>query len=118
MKAMFVNSKEVPYASLIVAGDKVFETRSRNMLSALVGERVAVVETGRGVPMVVGYVNVVSASHYNHFTACDAYEFTYVPGHSKYASNQWFYRLSEPKRCSPYPLPSSAVRHGRSWCEF
>ena len=66
MKAMFVNQlshQGVKYADAIADGIKPVETRSRNMLQALVGERVAIVRTMRGkAPTVLGYVTVCSAT--------------------------------------------------------
>ena len=60
MKAIFVNENGcIPYAAAIVNGYKPIETRSRNMLSALVGERIAIVRTKRGKrPTIVGYANM------------------------------------------------------------
>lgn len=54
MRAMFVNEDEYSYAEEIASGVKTIETRSKNMLSALVGERVAIVSTrANRKPMVV-----------------------------------------------------------------
>ena len=123
MKAIFVNENGCShYAQLIVKGLKDIETRSRNMLSALVGERVAVVKTRRGKnPMIIGYVDIVasefcSASEFDKF-----YDHHFVHPQSMYACNgkgKWFYWLANAEECEPYALPSSAIRHGRSWCEF
>ncbi len=123
MKAMFVESTRcVPYARAIVQAYKPLETRGKNMLSALVGERVAVVETGRGKkPMVVGYVTVTKAERLGVFWLDTHRNLTLIPEGSRYDSHgkcKWGYWLSDPEECEPYPLPSSAVRHGRSWCEF
>ncbi len=123
MKAIFVrSSKEEPYAQNIVDGRKTIETRSRNMLSSLVGEHVAIVETKSGTtPLVVGFVDVVK------LWFCPAFLFemyrdeTMIPVGSKYDTNgkgKWFYFLANPEKCNPFPLPANAIRHGRSWCEF
>ena len=123
-KGFFVeDTKECPFAFLIAAGYKTIETRNRNMLSALVGERVAVIRTRKGkAPEIVGYVDVVSASF------CTSEDFHkherqhYVRVGSKYdckGNGKWFYHLENPKFLwHPYPLPEWTVRHGRSWCEF
>ena len=88
------------------------------MLFACLFERVAVVKTGCGKPMVVGYVDIVNARHTLFTRAADAYELTFVPEGSKYADNRYFYLLRNAEECDPYPLPENAKRHGRSWCEF
>lgn len=119
MKAVFVNQTNCSrYADLIASGIKTIETRSRNMLSALVGERVAIVRTVSGKnPLVIGYVDMVGSVHSDK-PAADCYESTFVPEGSKFAGNRWFYLLRNAERCQPYALPENAIRHGRSWCEF
>ena len=120
MKGIFVNQTNCSrYADLIANGYKTIETRSRNMLSALVGERVAIVRTMSGKnPLVIGYVDIVGSVYSKDKTAADYPECTFVPDTSKFANNRWFYLLRNPERCEAFPLPSSAIRHGRSWCEF
>lgn len=125
MKAMFVNQLSrngVPYADAIAAGLKPIETRNRNMLFPLLGERVAVVRTVSGkVPVVVGYVTVFCAE-FNSGEWMDQHRhLTLIPAGSKYDNNgkgKWCYWLRNAETCEPFPLPSSAIRHGRSWCEF
>ena len=123
MKGMFVNSDGcVPYAEAIVSGAKVIETRSRDTLWRLDGERVAVIRTRRGkAPTIIGYVTI------NGRMWCEARNFGawrnghLIPEGSKYdAGNRgkWLYFLDDPEECKPYPLPADAVRHGRSWAEF
>ena len=123
MYGIFVNSDGcVPYADAIVSGIKTIETRSRDMLSQLVGKRVAVVSTRRGKnPTIVGYVLIKSKL----FVNAKAFEIfrdaTLIPVGSKYdvhGKGKWLYSLGEAEKCEPYPLPKSAARHGRSWCEF
>ena len=127
MKAMFVNEDGVPYAQLIVTGKKLIETRTKNMLLPLVGERVAIVSTHKGKkPMVVGYANVQNYS-FCPITLLECWRReTMIPKGSTYDNlgkrngkqGKWFYELYKAEPCKPYPLPTSAVRHGRSWCEW
>lgn len=124
MKGFFVQDTQcTPYAFAITAGYKTIETRNRNMLSALVGERVAVVRTRNGKnPLVVGYVDIVSASFCKAEDFRKHYSEHLVPEGNKYDCNgrgKWFYHLANPEFLHyPYPLPENTVRHGRSWCEF
>jgi len=125
MKGIFVNqlsASGVPYADAIVDGLKTIETRNRDMLSRLVGERVAVIRTRRGKnPTIVGYVTINSKSFVNAEQFDIIREFTLIPVGSKYdvhGRGKWCYGLSNAKRCIPYALPKDAIRHGRSWCEF
>ena len=122
MKAMFVRESDgLAFASWIADNLKPWETRSRDMLRALVGERVAIVLTGKGHPVVIGYADMTG----KHF--CDASEFQkhfdkhLVPAGSAYdckGKGKWCYHMENAKRCKPFLLPENAVRHGRSWCEF
>lgn len=128
MKAMFVNDDgKIPFTECIVQGWKTIETRTKNMLLPLVGERVAVVRTHRNEgPMVVGYVDVIR-HEFCPVYRLDRFRFdTFIPKGSTYDNlgtwhgkqGKWFYHLANAEPCEPYPLPSSAIRHGRSWCEF
>ena len=75
MYGIFVNERGAGfYARWIVTGNKTIETRNRDMLSALVGKRVAVVRTRKSTipntaPMVVGYVTITGKSF------CEANDF-------------------------------------------
>ena len=124
MKAVFVaDDHGIRYAEMIVKAYKTIETRRKNMLRLLVGERVAVVRTGNGrKPMIVGYVDIVGGSF---CASAEEFEKNFykhlVPYWSNYytsANGKWFYHLANAEECTPYPLPENAVRHGRSWCEF
>ena len=120
---IFVNENGcVPYAKAIVQGCKPIETRTRNMLDECVGYRVAIVRTRRNKkPMVVGYATI-----FNSFRASEKWldenrDQTLIPEGSEYdckGAFKWCYEISDPEECEPFELPSSAIRHGRSWCEF
>lgn len=123
MKAVFVaDDHGAHYAEWIVKAYKTIETRRKNMLRLLVGERVAVVRTGNGrKPMIVGYVDIVGSSFCNEEDFPKHFNQHLVPYMSKYyvkTKGKWFYHLANAEECTPYPLPENAVRHGRSWCEF
>lgn len=124
VKVVFIHQTRhgVPYADACAAGHKTIETRSRNMLSALVGERVLIARTTSGkAPEIIGAVDIVSA---NFCAAADFgkyFDQHCVPPGSKYdchGKGKWFYHLSNAEPCKPYPLPANAIRHGRSWCEI
>lgn len=123
MKGMFVNSNGcIPYAECIVAGAKTIETRNRNMLRQLVGERVAVVRTKRGKnPTIVGDVLILSGMFLTEREMEEVRDKTLIPPGSKYdchGRGKWCYFLGDARKCEPYPLPADAVRHGISWVEF
>lgn len=117
MKVIFVNEDENPFAEWIVDGFKTVETRNKRMLSALVGERVAIASTMKNSkPVILGYVDVKA----ERWCAIEYMrEETRIPENSKYNAHfKWCYFLKNPERCYPYIVPTDAVRHGRSWCEF
>lgn len=123
MKGIFVNENGgIHYAQMIVKGYKPIETRHRNMLSACVGERVAIIRTRRNKkPMVLGYATVLWAEHYSKEYLDAIRNLTLIPTGSEHdagRNGKWCYYMADPVVCDPYPLPSSTVRHGRSWCEF
>ena len=125
MYGIFVNEDGgVHHAEAIVGGYKTVETRSRNMLKGLVGERVAVVRTRRNAsPTVVGYVGIGQAYFCpaERFNDEDVRNLTCIPVGSRYdchGRGKWLYDLWDAEVCVPYPLPADAVRHGRSYCEF
>ena len=124
MFGIFVNeSGGVAYAAAIVSGYKTIETRSRNMLRRLVGERVAVIKTRNGKkPLIVGYVDIVAASWCSKESFRQYENFHLVPSGSRYDADKrgkWFYHLENPERLEkPIPIPDGAIYHGRSYCEF
>lgn len=123
MKAMFVNENGcIHWADAIVGGYKKIETRNRNMLWQLEGERVAVVKTRRNKsPMVVGYVRIVGKQFVSREQFPKLFHLHCVPTGSEYDAHgkgKWCYYLAGAEKCDPYPLPKNAVRHGRSWCEW
>ncbi len=124
MQGIFVNEKRggVPYAQALVNGYKTAESRNKDMLSALVGKRVAIIRTMRGhAPQVVGYVTITGKTFCNFSDFQKLYNFHLVPQGSQFDAHgrgKWLYWIDNPEPCAPYDLPISAVRHGRSWCEF
>lgn len=123
MKGIFVHeTKKEPYATLITMREKLLETRNRNMLSSLVGERVAIISTRASkVPMIVGHATILWAEFFSKEYLDVIRSETRIPVGSKYDcrnNGKWCYYMADAEQCEPYPLPTSAIRHGRSWCEF
>lgn len=121
MKAVFVQSTQSnDYARCIVKGYKMIETRSKDVLKSLVGERVAVIRTSPngGNPKVVGYVTIRG----KRFCPADEFRYHYwehlVPQGSKFdctGKGKWFYYLEDPEALYfPY-TPQYCGNHGRSW---
>ena len=124
MYGIFVNEDGgIHYADAIVRGYKPVETRSRNMLRSLVGQRVAIVRTRRGKqPTIIGEADIVSASFQSAQWLDEHRDETLIPPGSKHdckGKGKWCYTLVNAVRYElPVPLPKAAIRHGRSFCEF
>lgn len=123
MKGIYVNSNGcVPYAKAIVQGYKPIETRNKNMLSACVGERVAIIDTYRNKnPRIIGHVDIIKAERKSGEWLDNHRDLTLIPKGSIYDNNgdsKWCYFLENAVPCEPMPLPKEIVKHGRSWCEF
>lgn len=121
MYGVYINCKRFQFVSRILSGDKLHETRSRNMLKPLVGQSVYLIETGTGsVPLVRGIARIASAVSVPFSdvaarrSAC-IYGTPYdiAPGRSK-----WFYRLVDVRTVTPFPVPADRINHGRAYTEF
>ena len=53
-----VNSKEKPYADLIIDGLKIMESRDSDSLRPYVGKRIAIVRTGKGKAFAIGEATI------------------------------------------------------------
>lgn len=53
-----VRSDEKRYALLICTGEKLIETRSKNVFKSHIGERVYIIETGVGVATIIGEATI------------------------------------------------------------
>lgn len=53
-----INDKDQDFTGQILRGEKVIETRSRNVFRKLVGRRVGLIRTGKGKARLVGYATV------------------------------------------------------------
>lgn len=123
MYGIFVNENGcVHYARLIVQGCKPIETRSRNMLGSLVGERVAIIRTRRNKkPTVLGYATIARTEFVDSVAFEALRDKTLIPPGSAYdvkGRGKWCYYMEDPQECEPYELPTNRINHGRSYCEF
>lgn len=123
MYGIFVNEDGgIRYAEAIVKGYKRAETRSRNMLRALEGERVAIIRTKRNKkPTIIGYADLVRWEFCPWSLWGGTYADTLIPPGSKYdisGRGKYLYYFENPQECEPYELPDNAIRHGRSYAEF
>lgn len=114
---VYINTKSAPFVRQILDLEKSFETRTRNMLKDLVGERVYIIETGHGTPMVAGRATIASVEPvpYENEKMRESAKIIGTPYDIKPGSLKWFYKLENVEKLSPVPVPDNRVNHGRSY---
>ena len=121
---VFINCSRFPFLSWILNRSKLYETRTRDTLRALVGQRVYLAETGHGRRAIVkssariAYVfPVISAAAWQRLRPLYC-----VPSGSQYdwrpgTRIKYMYVLEDVRNVAPFPVPEG-VRHGRVWMEY
>lgn len=121
MYGLFINCKAAPFIAEILARLKRDETRTRDMLRAIIGQRVALIETGTGpAPIIRGYATIGTPRRVS-FDDIDARRTARILGTSydiQPGGTKVFYPLLRVRPCKPYPLPTEHTNHGRSYTEF
>lgn len=119
--AVYINCRLIPFLDLILSGMKAYETRSRDMLRSLVGQRVYLIETGTGpVPMVRASA-VIASSRVVSFSDVAARQAACIAGTPydiRPDGTKVFYRLEDVQPVAPFPVPACRINHGRSYTEF
>ena len=110
MPAIYVHdTNETPYALQIVKGEKLIETRTRNVLKRFVGERVFVIRTRSGHKAeVIGEVTISCSGWLDAYALDEQRNLTRIPKGSKFdctGGGKWCYWLTSPTEyIKPYPL--------------
>lgn len=121
-RVLFVNCSCVPFLDLFLARRKPWETRTRNMLRALVGTNVMLAETGNGRPLVRASAFIGEPLVIRSREEWEKYrERCGIPSGSQYDWKPWtkqkyLYPITDVKACAPFRAPEG-VRHGRVWME-
>lgn len=121
---IFINCDGAPYVKKIMLLQKLFETRSKDMLRPLAGRRVFVAETHKGRRPVVrcslrigpGFM-VDNSAAYEQFR-----QYTCVPCSDVYnwqptTKRKWLYPLLSVAPVRPF-IPAEGKRHGVTWMEY
>ena len=124
MSIVYINCKRYPFIDWILTRSKLYETRNRNTLGRFLGQRILLAKTGHGKPVI--RASAVIAEVIEVFTE-DAWlpyimdscisngsEYDWQPDTKK----KVLYRLTDVHQVEPFPVPDTAVRHGRTWCEY
>lgn len=121
---VFVNCSRFPFLALIMAGLKLYETRTRNTLRALTGQRVYLALTGKGRrPLVLCSAIIQPAIIAPDRKTWGKYRkaaqirrgsiYDWQPGTRK----KYLYKLDDVQPIEPFTPPEGA-RHGRIWMEY
>ena len=120
---VFINCSRFPFLDDILLFRKLYETRTRNMLKSLVGQRVYLAQTGKGKPVVMASVVIGAPLLCESMAAWETVrEACCIPEGSTYdwqadTKKKYLYPLYDVRRCSPF-TPPEGVRHGRVWMEY
>ena len=103
----------IDYAALIVAGQKLWESRRTRSLDPYVGKRVGIVRTGAGRATVVGSVVVSRAMAVNENQFNELRSEHLGPRGSTFdiekGATKYLYQLLEPKQIKPRPVPQGSL---------
>ena len=118
-----INSSSAPFMPDIGARLKRLETRGKNMLGSLVGQRVILAETKQGGYMALYSAVIRSARPVRSREEWDALRPLHrVPIGNRYdwkdsTRVKWVYEITDLRRLRPFKVPEG-VRHGRTCMEY
>ena len=121
---VFINCDLFPFVSWIAKRKKIFETRNRNTLKSLIGQRVYIAETGKCKrPVVRCIATLKSVSIIDNFAEYDKLRNkTMIETGSAYdwkpeTRRKYLYKLSSVETVSAF-IPADGIRHGFTWMEY
>ena len=124
MKVVFINCKEQPFLDRILSESKLYETRTRNTLGKLIGDRVLLAETGHGKPLVRCAATIDRIIAVYSRDEWDKYYSKYadVDSGSRYdwhddTKVKYLYLLTDIQPVEPF-CPQLGRYHGRVWAEY
>ncbi len=121
---VFINCRKHPFLRKIMDLSKLYETRTRNMLGKLIGQRVLLCETGTGMNLVRCSAVIESIVSVRSRKDWEVYrEAACIPAGSDYdwttdTKVKWLYKLTDVQPVQIPFTPPEDVRHGRTWMEF
>ena len=120
---VFINCSLFPFLTWIRSGRKLYETRSRDTLRALVGQRVYLAETGRsGRPIVrcscvIDHSMTVDAGCWHSLRSMHCVPFGSAYDWQQDTKKKVLYRLTDVQPVAPFPAPEG-LRHGRVYMTY
>lgn len=120
---VFINGSKTPYVDMIIRGEKIYETRTRNTLGALIGRRVLIAETGKGIPRIRCSAILDNPIPVDNKESWDFNKkWTCVPDGSEHDWNEntkrkWLYHLIDVREVFGLEW-IEGKRHGITWMEY
>lgn len=122
---IFINCKDHPFVEQILCGKKLYETRTRNTLGKLVGQKVFLAETGkRNRPLVIGTAVLGAPEKITREAVWKRFyrDESCIPAGSRYdwkpgTRVKYAYPVIHASYCIPF-IPHEGIRHGRVWMEY
>jgi hypothetical protein len=120
---VFINCKTEPFIDMIISGEKVAETRSRDTLRSLVGKTVYLAETGHGKPVVKCSAQITNSIPCR--CKADWKMFRKMTGIRPNSQYEWkpetkvkyLYMLASITPCKSF-VPPEGTRHGRVYMDY
>lgn len=107
-----INCKTQNFAWQILSGLKTIETRSTPSLDHYIGQRVGIIRTGCGTPMLVGYMTIVGRKTYGSIAEFRNDEHKhFVKAGSKYdfKTVKYGYEIAEVERIEPREITTRGI---------
>lgn len=121
---VFINCSRFPFIDWILSGLKIYETRTRDMLCSLCGQRVYIAETGHGKPVVRCSAVISQARPVTDRATWESVirKKAMITSGSCYdwqpeTKVKYPYMLRDVRAVDPFTPPDD-VRHGRVWMEY
>ena len=119
---VFINCRELPFLDDILAGRKTIETRTRDTLRSVAGQRVYLAETGHGRPVIRAVAVIGWGRKMDRIDWECLRKRTCIPVGSRYdwqpdTRVKYGYTLFDVTPIIPF-TPPEGVRHGRVWMEY
>lgn len=118
---IYINCRRYPFVTWILDGWKPYETRTERALHPLIGQRVFLIETGRGKSMIIGSATIASAQlvFYSDVLKRQQAQILGTDYDILPKSYKWFYRMKDTEWLpKPIPAPETRKNHGRSYCTW
>lgn len=121
---VWINSSSAPFLDDICARLKPFETRSRDMLGSLKGQRVIFAESARGARLarcsavIRSVLTVTSREQWEALRPLHRVPVGNIYDWKPETKIKYLYELASIRILRPFRIPEEGIPHGRSWFEY